>query len=189
MKFVILPDSKEKGKDYLALAHSHLLRQHVEKYFVSGNHELRTAKKKIDMRVLRPQRVVFTDTGGKNKKSEMLDPIFPDRHYPAKGYFNAEKLTTVLIFSDGSKIKVASDSGSKGKNANKGVIIALARRILGSQTSVSDLYEKFKTETNVESMFYGVVMGYFVSRGIVRDAEMFDKWMVEFLANRIQTFK
>jgi hypothetical protein len=134
-----------------------------------------------------PYRVRFTDTGGKrNKKSEMIDPVDPDLNYPVKGYFNVDKKTTVLVFPDKTKVKVVADAETKNKNAHNGVIIALARKVLDSRTSLSDLYSKFKTDSKTESMFYGVVMGYFVSNGIVRDAEMFDKWLVEFIATRLE---
>lgn len=125
------------------------------------------------------------------KKGEELleDPLLPDENYPVKCYFNLEKLTTVLVFSDGSKFKITSDSEGKNKTAYNGIIIALAKRILGARVTINKLYGKFSTKTDAktEAMFYGVVMGYFVTKGIVRDAEMFDKWMTHFLATRTTT--
>jgi len=134
------------------------------------------------------QAVSFTEKT-KTKDSKMVDPVRPDINYPVKGYFNADKRTTVLVFADGSKIKVSSDTEGKDKTAYQGIIIALSRRILGTRTSVNGLYEKFKTDPKTEAMFYGVVMGYFVTSKIVRDAQMFDRWMIEFMATKVSTFK
>ena len=134
-----------------------------------------------------PQRVTFVKENKKDVSAKLVDPVKPDINYPVKAFFNLEKLTTVLVFADGERVKVVADEPGKGKNAYNGVLIALTRRILGTGTSLSSFYDKYKSDSKTEVMFYGVVMGYFVSKGIVRDAETFDRWMVEFLTTRLTT--
>lgn len=142
--------------------------------------------------------VKFVQKNKKTAEMVLVDPVFPDINYPIKAYFNREKvtkdvtgaevkkMTTVLVFPDGTKVKVSSDTNDESKNAHKGFLVALARRILGTGTDLCRLYDKFETEHNTETMFYGVVMGYFVSQGIVRDAEMFHNWLAEFVATKIE---
>jgi hypothetical protein len=138
------------------------------------------------------------------KNTVLVDPSCPDENYPTKCYFNAlkkikstnektkqvtekEVATTVLVFSDGTKIKLTADANAKDKTAYNGLIIGLAKRILGPRVPINRLYDKFKSDKKTEAMLYGVVMGYFVTNGIVRDAEMFDKWAIAFTATRTLT--
>jgi hypothetical protein len=133
-------------------------------------------------------RFVTRNKKGKTKTS-FIEPKIYDINYPVKGYFNLEKSTTVLVFSDGSKVKTVSESNSRSK-AHTGVIISLAKRILGPQSetdrnSIGALYNKFSSEAQAEAAMYGVVMSYFVSNGLVKDPATFDLWMVEFLTSKL----
>lgn len=143
-----------------------------------------------DLDGMNPMEARFVTRKHKNKtKTVFIEPKIYDMHYPVKGYFNLEKSTTVLVFSDGSKIKTVSESSSRSK-AHTGVLISLAKRILGPQSetdrnSVGAIYGKFGSDAQAEAAFYGVVLSYFVSNGLVKDPATFDMWLAEFVTRHL----
>lgn len=142
--------------------------------------------KSTELDEINPMEARFVTRKHKNKtKTVFIEPKIYDINYPVKGYFNLEKSTIVLVFDDGSKVKTISESASKSK-AYTGVLISLAKRILGPQSetdrnSVGAIYNKFGSDAQAEAVFYGVVLSYFVSNGLVKDPATFDMWLVEFL--------
>jgi hypothetical protein len=141
-------------------------------------------------KVINPNEARFVTRTRKGKeKTKFFEPKVYDVNYPVKGYFNLEKSVTVLTFSDGSRVKTVSESKSRNK-AYTGVIISLAKRILGPQSetdrnSIAAIYSRFGSDAQAEAAMYGIVMSYFVSNGLVKDPATFDMWMVEFLTSKL----
>jgi hypothetical protein len=141
-----------------------------------------------------PPSQAVTFTKGKDNKVIMLNPVEPAKNYPVKCYFNLEKLSTALVFADGTNVRVSVDQteegySQEGKNVTNGLIIALARRILGYRVSLSQFYDKFKSTEAAEAFFYGVVLEHFVNTGIVKNSEQFELWLVNYVATRVTTIQ
>jgi len=117
-----------------------------------------------------------------NNNIILVPPVVKKENYPIKGYYNEKKSTTVLVFDDGTKVKVHADN-PKRKKAHNGVIIALAKKILGTRSSLNRLYKKFRTDAQAEAALYGVVLSYFITNNIVKDFDTFNLWLAEFVAN------
>jgi len=128
---------------------------------------------------------------GKEQKVVFIAPTILDTHYPIRAFYNEPRMITVLAFNDGSRTKVIA-SDEKRNSPRTGVIIALAKRILGTdpikRNSINSVYSNF-SDPQAEAAFYGVVLSYFMTNGIVKDPATFDLWIAEFMASNLEISK
>jgi len=155
-----------------------------------GEQQNMSLKQDTSLKVFQKQEVGFVKT--KEGKTLIVKPVVPNKNYPVKCFFNLETLSTVLLFSDQTRVRVTVDTheegfSPEGKNAMTGIIIALARRILGKRASLVQFYDKFKSTEATEAFFYGIVMEYFISSGIVKSSEHFDMWLADYVATNVNT--
>lgn len=112
-------------------------------------------------------------------------PVF----LPTKLYYGEKngKMTTVLEYSNGEKIKVTGNLKNNKKESHitliNGVIIALFKHEF-KKIKINEIYDN-QTESEALAQIRNMLLGHFISRQTFKSEKHFNKWLIDFVWDNI----